>query len=112
MTVKALAERLSLECISEGDGDRVVAGCYVGDLLSRVMGRAQPGDVWVTIMSNVNVAAVASFSDVACVILSEGIKPDENLIGKLDDIDAAVYKTTMTSYEVAWKVYEAIGAKA
>ena len=36
-----------------------------------VMGKARAGNVWVTIMSNINVPAVASLSDVSCVIIAE-----------------------------------------
>ena len=40
------------------------------------MGRANADCAWITIMSNVNVIAVASLSDAACVILAEGVIPD------------------------------------
>ena len=43
---------------------------YAGDLLSWVMSHATAGDAWVTIMSNINVAAVASLTEVACVIFA------------------------------------------
>jgi|LSQX01.1.fsa_nt_gb hypothetical protein len=109
MTVRMLAEKLDLECISNGDGNREVTGCYVGDLLSRVMGSAKEGNVWVTIMSNVNVAAVASLADVSCIILAEGVKPDADLEAKLEIVDAALYTTPMASYEIAWKIHELIG---
>ena len=44
------------------------------------MGGANAGDAWVTIMTNINVIAVASLADVACVILSESVTPDEEMI--------------------------------
>ena len=47
-----------------------MTGAYTGDLLSYVMSRAKSGDAWVTIMSNVNVIAVAGLTDVSCVILA------------------------------------------
>ena len=49
------------------DGDRDIDGVYIGDLLSWVMGRAQMDNAWITIMSNVNVIAVASLADGFCV---------------------------------------------
>lgn len=109
MNVKQLAEKLDLECVYEGNANWEITGCYVGDLLSRVMGKAQPGNVWITIMTNVNVAAVASMTDVACVILTEGAKPDSELMDKLDKLDAALYTTPMSSYQTACKIYELIG---
>lgn len=79
MTAGELAEKLKLEIFALPRPGAQVAGCYIGDLLSWVMGRAQPGDAWLTIMSNVNVAAVALLAETACVILTEGVRPDEAL---------------------------------
>ena len=76
MTVNELAQKLNAEVLSMPSPDSEITGGYCGDLLSWVMGRAQCGNAWITIMSNINVAAVASLSDVACVILAEGVKPD------------------------------------
>ena len=77
MTVKEMSEKLSLNVICMPDGDREVSGGYAGDLLSWVMGRAQSGDAWITIMSNLNIIAVASLADPSCIILSEGVTVDD-----------------------------------
>ena len=71
MTVKALSEALGLEAVCMPEPDREVSGGYAGDLLSWVMGRAASGDAWVTIMSNLNIIAVASLSGVAGVVVTE-----------------------------------------
>ena len=84
MTVTQLAEQLSLTVFSAPEPDREITGGYMGDLLSWVMGRAQSGDAWITIMSNPNVAAVAALSDVACVILTENVQPDPDLLKKAE----------------------------
>lgn len=80
MTVSQLAVALELTVFCLPRPDAPVTGGYAGDLLSWVMGRAAPGDAWLTIMSNVNVAAVALMAEVACVILTEGVRPDEALL--------------------------------
>lgn len=80
MTVQELIDALSLTTFHLDDPDRPVEGGYCGDLLSWVMGRAPAGGAWLTIMSNVNVAAVAALTDVACVILAEGVVPDPPLL--------------------------------
>ena len=82
MTVTQLSDQLKLTVFAAPEPDREVTGGYMGDLLSWVMGRAQSGDAWITIMSNQNVAAVAALSDVACVILTEGVQPDPDLLKK------------------------------
>ena len=101
MTVNELAERLSLTPIAVPDGDREVEGAYVGDLLSWVMGRARSGNVWVTIMSNLNIVAVASLADVSCVLLAEGVALDETVADTAMQKDVNVFSVAKTTYEIA-----------
>lgn len=86
MTVEQLAKQLSLDVLCMPDAQRKVSGGYAGDLLSWVMGRAQAGDAWITIMSNVNIVAVATLADPSCIILSEGVAPDEGVVEKAQGI--------------------------
>ncbi|MDO4572236.1 MAG: hypothetical protein Q4C13_02620 [Clostridia bacterium] len=79
MTVLELAAALGLKAYALPDAERRVTGGYAGDLLSWVMGRAESGSVWLTIMSNPNIVAVAHLADVACVLLAEGVEPDEGV---------------------------------
>ena len=76
MTLSGLKEALQLTTFAMPDEDRMVRGGYAGDLLSWVMGRAQADDAWLTIMSNPNIVAVATLTDVSCIILCEGVAPD------------------------------------
>ena len=108
MKVSELKKELDLRLItSEGYEDREVTGCYIGDLLSWVMGRAEPGDAWITIMSNINIAAVASLADTACVILAEGVVPDEGVKEKCDMQDIIILSSDKTAYELAKGYYKA-----
>lgn len=79
MTVQQLTERAGLTALVLPEGDREIAGVYMGDLLSWVMGRAKSGDAWLTIMSNQNIVAVATLADTACIILVEGVQPDDGV---------------------------------
>ena len=101
MTVSKLAELASLSPVTVTDPDREVVGAYVGDLLSWVMGRAQEGNAWITIMSNVNVIAVASLADVSCVILAEGVKLDEGVEKTAEAKGINILSTDKSAYEVA-----------
>lgn len=105
MKVSELEKELGLKLITKQDySDREVSGCYIGDLLSWVMGRAKPDDVWITIMSNINIAAVASLADVACIILAEGVLPDEGVREKADLQDIIIFGSDKTSYELAAQI--------
>lgn len=83
------------------EGERNVSGAYIGDLLSWVMGRANEDNAWITIMSNVNVIAVASLSDVACVILAEGVALDETLKQTAIQKGINVLSSKLPAYETA-----------
>ena len=101
MTVSQLMEQLGLTEILVAEPERQVTGCYMGDLLSWVMGRAQPDEAWITIMTNQNVAAVAALSDVACVILTEGVKPDPDLLKKAQVQGINLLGTDWSSFQTA-----------
>ncbi len=101
MTVNELAERLQLTPIAMPDGDREIAGAYIGDLLSWVMGRAQSGNVWITIMSNLNIVAVASLADVACIVLAEGVQLEESIAKTACEKDVNILSAEKTAYEIA-----------
>ena len=101
ITVSALAERLGLEKINIGDPDREITAGYVGDLLSWVMGRAPEGGAWITVMTNVNVIAVASLSDVACVILAEGAKLDEAALSRAKTEGINVLASSKPAFDLA-----------
>ncbi len=102
MTVKEIAEKLNLTPLCDGENtDRVVTGCYIGDLLSLVMSKAQSGDAWITIQGNINVPAVASLTDCAMVIIVEGLKLDENALNKAKLEGIPVYVSEESAFSIA-----------
>ena len=104
MTVRELAESCGFGAISISDDPHLVCGAYVGDLLSWVMGRAVADNVWITIMSNINVIAVASLSDVSCVIFAEGIIPDDDIVSVAKEKGINLLSSHLPTYETAVKI--------
>ena len=101
MTVGELAKTLSLEIQAVSEEEREINGVYIGDLLSWVMGRAESGNAWITIMSNINVVAVATLADVACVILAEGVTLSEDVRATAAQKGVNIYSSSKTAYELA-----------
>ena len=101
MTVSELAERMELEAFCVGDPDHEISSAYCGDLLSWVMGRAEMDNVWFTIMSNQNVAAVAVMTDLSCIVLTEGVKPDEQLLERAKAEGLNLLGTKLSTYKAA-----------
>jgi len=108
MTNIELAGALGLKVFCAGEGTRTVNGCYIGDLLSWVMGRAEPDCAWVTIMSNHNVAAVAVLADVSCVILAEGVEPDADLLKKAEERQICLLGSRLDAYALACEMSKQI----
>ena len=101
MKLCEIAKALALSEIAVPEGDRDVSGVYIGDLLSWVMGRAKSGDAWITIMSNVNIVAVASLADVACIILAESVTLDDDVRDTAKQKGVNVYSSSKNAYELA-----------
>jgi len=111
MTVQALADALSLKVFHLAEPQRSLTGGYCGDLLSWVMGRAPAGCAWITIMSNGNVAAVASLADVSCILLAEGVSPEPDLLAKAEQHGLNLLGSEAGGYELAVRLAAALEAE-
>ena len=98
MTVRQLANILKATIVAQGDIDRTVIGGYAGDLLSFVMGKAMPDCAWYTIMTNVNVCAVATLTDCAVVVICQDCQPDEMLVTRAQSQGINVIVTSLDMY--------------
>ena len=87
---------------------RTVGGAYCCDLLSWVIGRAKDDDALVTVMSNPNVIAVAVMADIPCVVLTEGVRPDANVLEKAAENGIIVLSSEMTTYETAVMIHKVL----
>ncbi len=110
MTVKDYAAVIGGSIVS-GDEQalsREIEGCYAGDLLSRVISSAVEGGLWFTIMTNVNVAAVALLADVGAIVLCEDVEPDETLIQKATDENIPIIKSSKDVYTLITEYNKAL----
>ncbi len=101
MTVDELLEKTELKPIVLSDGEREINGVYCGDLLSWVMGKAESGNLWVTIMSNINVLAVATLEEISAVILSENVALEQSVIDTARQKDVNILSSPLSTYETA-----------
>lgn len=108
MKLRKLMDELSLCVFHAGETETEVTGVYCGDLLSWVMGKARPGQIWCTIMSNQNVAAVAALNDLSAVLLTENVTPDEALLEKARSQNITLLGTPMSTYSAAFFLHNAL----
>ncbi len=105
MKVSDLVEKYGFAVCTDTELEHDVSGCYVGDLLSWVMANAQADAAWITIQTNVNIVAVASLNDLACIICAEGAIPDDKAIEKANDKDVVILRSDKTAYEICCMIY-------
>ena len=108
MTVRELVDTLSYTPVCIPQPGREIHGGYIGDLLSWVMGNAQQDNAWITIMSNVNIAAVASLADVAVIILAEGVALDEAVIATAEAKEINIISSSKPAFEIAVEISQYI----
>ena len=101
MNVQEAVSALGLQVIVPGDMQRDLTGGYASDLLSCVMARAQSGNIWVTLQAHANVVAVASLLDLAAVILTEGVLPDDEMAGRARENQVVLLGSPQTTFDVA-----------
>ena len=105
MTVREMADGLGLRVVCCEDNP-TIEKIYCCDLLSVAMARAPAGAAWITVIGNVNAVAVASLTEVACVVLAEGFVFDAAAVEAAQGKRVALLQSTRPVYETA----AAIGA--
>lgn len=108
MTVNEILKVLEAEILC-GDTDKPFKGVYVGDLLSRAMSRVSFDDLFITIMANTNMIAVASLTEAAAVILAEGVKLPEDALEAANKNGITVLTSPLTAYELCIRIHETMG---
>lgn len=102
ITVEDVAKRYKLNILTGNIGlNREVKGVYICDLLSWVISNSSENDLWVTVLTNMNVVAVAHLANVACIVIPEGIEVEETTIGKAIEEGIPILSTKMKTYELS-----------
>ena len=101
MKLSELKTKLCARELYMPDPEREADGGYCGDFLSFVMQRAPENSVWFTVMTNVNVCAVAvlcegaSLTGVAAVVVCESSKCDAQLVERIKKTEVALFETDL-----------------
>jgi hypothetical protein len=102
--LKPIMDALGIRVIC-GSAD-AFEGVYAGDLLSRAMSHVEAENLWITIMSNINVIAVASLTEAAAVLLAEDVELVPEALEAARTKDITVLSSPMTVYELCVKIGE------
>lgn len=104
MIARDVAKLIDAIPLNLADDEREIVSGYSGDFLSFVMGKVPQDSVWLTVMSNVNVCAVATLADVGMVVLCEGVEPDDALLEKVKVQGVNLYSTNLDAFSAACKL--------
>jgi len=106
MKLKEIVEKLGLKVRTKSgrlDGD--VQRGYVSDLLSDVLANAAQGDLWITLQTHQNIAAVAGMKGLSGIILINSREPEEGTIRKADEESIPVMVSALSAFELAGRLY-------
>ena len=107
MNLSELCEAIGLKIVAENPGEAGWDGVYAGDLLSRAMSHVKADNLWITIMCNTNVIAVASLTEAAAVILAEGVELLPEALDAAVDNGITVLSSDKTVNELCIAIHEA-----
>ena len=99
MTIRDISQVIEAELIC-GDDQKSFEGVYVGDLLSRAMSHVGYDNLWVTIMSNTNVIAVATLTEPAAIVLAEDVVLQEDALKAAQENGLTVLSSPLSAYEI------------
>jgi len=106
MTVSDICQKINAAVVC-GETEKAFNGVYVGDLLSRAMSHVKTDNIWVTIMSNINVVAVATLTEPAAIVLAEDVSLQNDALKGAIDNGITVLQSDLSAYEICARLYEA-----
>ena len=108
MTLTTLAGMKELSLLNNlPEGEKEITGGICCDLLSWVMAKGQAGMAWITVQTHMNVVAVASLHEFACIILVEGCRMPEDVLQKASDEGIAVFGSALSGYRLCGLLHSA-----
>ena len=106
MTVRELMDLIGARSLNDSAPlDAEITCGYTCDLLSWVLAHGKQGMAWITVQTHMNVIAVATLLDMACVILPENIAIEQATLDKATEEEIPVLGSGKTSYELAGLLY-------
>lgn len=104
MTVAQLLNNLDVKLLSGKNGlNKKITGFYIGDMLSWVMAKAEEGQAWITIQTNINVVAVGVMTDISCIIIADNAEVPPDTLIKAEEEDIPILQTSLSAYQIAIK---------
>ena len=99
---------LDLTVLTQIYRDVPISRGYCCDMLSWAMSRLDGLSCWFTILNSINVIAVASLSGCPCIVLTENVVMNEEVLNKARDESICVCMSDESTYDAAARLADAI----
>jgi hypothetical protein len=107
MKLKEITSKLELTIATKFfDAERTVSGAYTSDLLSDVIANVKKDNLWVTLQTHVNIAAVATLKEITAIIIVLNKDIDKDTLEKAESEKITILRTVLNAYQVSGKLYE------
>lgn len=80
--------------------NKPIEGIYVGDLLSFVMAKAKPNQLWLTVQTHPNIIAIASLLELSAVIVVSGIEIPQETIDLANEQGILLISSVLDAVEI------------
>lgn len=110
MTVNEISQKLDFKIIA-GTSELLtknVSGVYTCDMLSYAMAKVNQGDIWITVHTNLNVIAVASLTDCACILIPDNIEIDNQTIERANEKEVIILTSGKSAAELCYEIYKTL----
>ena len=106
MNLSDIVQKLGLEVrVGQSALGTEVRGGYASDLLSDVIAHGREGDLWVTLQTHMNIAAVASMKDMAGIVLVNGRQPEADTLQRAAAEDVVLLVSMLPAFELVGRLY-------
>ena len=103
MKVADLLWDTDFKCVVLGNDSLKITDIYSSDLLSWVLSHAKINNAWCTVLTHVNIIAIAALLQLSCVIICEDAEIDNATIEKATKEKINLFQTKLNSVEVIRK---------
>ncbi|MEA3308195.1 MAG: DRTGG domain-containing protein [Chloroflexota bacterium] len=108
MQLKKIVAELDLKVLAGAKQlEREAQGCYIADLLSCVMAGVQPGQLWFTLQTHLNIIAIASMLEVAAIVVTEDAPIAPATVEKAMAEGVVLLSSAEPTYETVAKLIQA-----
>ncbi len=107
-TLQTILENIELEVLTDPVDYSTIEICsgYASDLLSCVMTGAKADGIWVTLIANINIVAVASLLELPAIIITEDAQPDATTIARANQEGIVLLSTPLGSFQIVGRLWQ------